>query len=519
MTSFASAPPCRETHAPAAEPPVLDVALIGAGAVGCALARELSYEQLEVAVFESEPDVGSGTSKANSGIVHAGFDAAPGSLMARLNVAGAALMPGLCRDLDIPYTQNGSLVLAFDKVDIPRLEELAARGRANGVEALEVIDQERLRQLEPQVSPEAVAALWAPTAGIVDPFLLCVAQAEVAADNGVRFHLSEPMEQVHWLNASHPATSQEAQAISLGARWRVATAQGSYFCRCVAAAAGLFSADLYNPWVDEDQKLEITPRRGSYYLLDISAQPAPRHTLFQLPGPKGKGVLVTPTTHGNTLVGPTAVDVDDPEATCTSAAELAAIAQLARQSFPELDLKATITSFAGLRAHEAGHEFVIREVAPGYVHAAGIESPGLTASPAIALLMKEMLGTQLRYVAKEQPVRTRKGPVKTRELSCDELACLVEAQPAFGEIICRCEQISAGEILDACSRSIPVTTTDGVKRRVRAGMGRCQGGFCLPRVIELVAQAASLPQEAVGKNSPDAPWITGIDKEGFSWRQ
>lgn len=515
MTSSPDAPPCREAHPSTVEAPVLDVAVIGAGAVGCALARELSYEQLNVAVFEAEPDVGCGTSKANSGIVHAGFDAAPGSLMARLNVAGAALMPQLCRDLDIPYEQNGSLVLAFDRADIPRLEELASRGCSNGVEGLEVIGQERLRRLEPHVSPEAVAALWAPTAGIVDPFMLCVAQAELAADNGVWFHLSEPVGQVHRLNAQDEVSSQEAAALSQGARWCVATARGAYYCRCVAAAAGLFSADLYNPWVPQEQRLSITPRRGSYYLLDISAEPAPCHTLFQLPGPKGKGVLVAPTVHGNTLVGPTAVDVDDPEATCTSAAELAAIAQLAHQSFPKLDLKATITSFAGLRAHEAGHEFVVREVAPGYVHAAGIESPGLTASPAIALMMKELLGNQLHYIANKQAGRTRKGPVKTRELSVEQLALLVESDPAYGEIICRCEQISAGEILDACSRSIPVITTDGVKRRVRAGMGRCQGGFCLPRVLELVAQAALLPQEAIGKNSSEAPWITGPVKEGL----
>ena len=346
---------------------MLDVLIVGAGVVGCAVARELSRYALDVAVLEREEDVGAGTSKANSAIIHAGFDAEPGTLKARFNVEGCARMGALSQELDIPFRRNGSLVVALTAEDLPKLTELKARGEKNGVPELRILSGSEARKMEPALADGIAAALYAPTAGIVCPFELTQALAENACINGVQFHMNTRVEQV--------------EAIDGG--YRVRSDRGTFDARIVVNCAGLYSDEIHNQLCDE--KLHIVPRRGEYMLLDRKAGALVDKTIFQCPGKLGKGVLVTPTVHGNLMIGPTAEDIDDREATCTTAEGLAKAASTASLSVPELPLKQVITSFAGLRAHLDGeqHDFRIGEPRPGYFEAAGIESPGLTAAPAI----------------------------------------------------------------------------------------------------------------------------------------
>lgn len=476
-----------------------DVLVIGAGVVGCAIARELTRRDLAVHVVEAEEDVCCGASKANSGIVHAGFDARPGTLMARLNVQGAALMPGLCAELDVPYRNNGSLVLCFDDEGRAGLERLLAQGLRNGVRDLSIVGGDEARAIEPTVSPEVRWALWAPTAGIVDPFLLTVALAENAAENGAEFSFNERVA------AAEPARGG----------WLVTTSAGSWRAGAVVNAAGLDSARLFNATVgDAAPRLSITPRRGSYYLLDKTAAPVPSVTLFQLPTDKGKGVLVAPTCHGNTLVGPTAVDVEDPLATETTAAELADVAEKAVRSVPDLPLRSVITSFAGLRAHEAGHEFVIRESAPGFFNAAGIESPGLTSAPAIGVMVADAVSRALCATQRGDFQGERLGVPRFADLPGEEQASLVAERPSYGHVVCRCELVTQGEIEDACRRPVPPRTLDGVKRRLRAGMGRCQGGFCTPFVMQVLERELGLAPSEVHKSGARSWIVDGPTKTG-----
>ena len=352
-----------------------DVLVVGAGVVGCATAMELGKYALRAAVIEAGEDVCTGTSKANSAIVHAGFDARPGSLMARFNVEGSHAMPHLCERLQVPFRRCGALVLCFDDAGRPGLEELLSRGKKNGVHGLRIVEREELHELEPNVSPAAAAALYAPTSGIVCPFELTCAMAENAVRNGVEFVFDTRVEGI----------SRE------GGLWRLETPRGVYEAPVVVNAAGLGSAALNN--MVSERKIAITPRKGEYMLLDKKVGGLLLRTVFQLPTSMGKGVLVTPTVHGNLLMGPTAVDVDDPAATNTTAAGLENVMQKARKSVPALPGNRTITSFAGLRAHVEQEEtdFILGEAegAPGFLNAVGIESPGLSAAPAIGAFLAE----------------------------------------------------------------------------------------------------------------------------------
>lgn len=478
------------------QPEEYDVVIIGAGVTGAAIARQLGLLDLKTAVLEKNEDVCTETSKANSGIVHGGFDAKPGTMKARMNARGTALMPQLCADLDIPYINNGSLVLCFDEEHRPGLEKLYKQGQENGVPDLEIIDAQKLHELEPHLSDKAIAALYAPNAGIVDPFLLTVGLAENAADNGVNFYLNTPVESLEKTDEG----------------WNVRTPDKTFKTKLVINAAGVHADRIHNAICPDDPKT-IIPRRGSYVLLDRSAQPRVSHTIFQLPTPKGKGVLITPTCHGNILVGPTAVDVEDPENTATTAQELEIVMAKARESMPDLPLRQVITSFAGLRAHEKDGEFVLSESAPGFIDALGIESPGLSSAPAIGEYIAAMVKDLLHAKEKDNPIRTRKGVVRMDELSLDERNALIKERPSYGQIICRCEMVTTGQIEDCLHRSIPVTTLDGVKRRVRAGMGRCQSGFCMPRVMEILARENGEEMDHVCKSGPDSTIITGHLKE------
>ena len=476
-----------------------DVIIIGAGVTGCAVARYLSRYQGSALVLERAEDVCCGTSKANSAIIHAGFDAAHGSLMAKMNVQGSRMLPELAKELDFPFRRNGSLVVCMSEEDMPRLRALYENGVKNGVEELEIVDAQRLHELEPNVSKNAVAALWAPTGGIVCPFNMTIALAENANANGVDFRF----------NTKVTGFTRGEEG------WTVHTEQGDFRTRYVVNAAGVYADVLHN--MVSPRKLHITPRRGDYCLLDRQVGGFVSHTVFQLPGKLGKGVLVSPTVHGNIIVGPTAIDIEDRDGTNTTAAGLEELISKAGISVDNLPIRQTITSFAGLRAHEDHHEFVIGEAedAPGFVDCAGIESPGLTSAPALGLTVAELLREKLGLREKEDFIATRKGLLDPKSLTWDAYQALIRENPAYGQIICRCEQVTEGEIIDAIRRPLGARSLDGVKRRTRAGMGRCQAGFCSPRVMEILARELGVSQAEITKCGGASRLIVGVNKDSF----
>ena len=478
-----------------------DVLIIGGGVTGSAIARELSRYDLKTALFEKGEDVCSGTSKANSGIAHAGFDAVPGSWKAKMNIRGSQMMEELSRKLDFPYKRNGSLVLCFDEKDRPRLEKLLQQGKENGVEGLEILEKKELLALEPALSEEVVCALHAPTGGIVCPFKLTIALAENAAVNGVEFHLNEGVKRV----SKGPVEG-----------YFVETEKGTYETRIVVNAAGLYSDEIHNQVSGE--KLHITPRKGEYCLMDKKVGQLVSHTIFQMPTAMGKGVLVTPTVHGNLMVGPTATDISDKEGVDTTAEGLDEVLKKAALSVKSLPRGVTITSFAGLRAHEDHDDFILGEVkdAPGFFDAVGIESPGLTSAPAIGEWMAEKIVEKLR---KKQKVDEKKDFQETRKdipniASMDqaEAAALIAENPAYGTIICRCEKVTEGEIIDAIRRPLGARSLDGIKRRTRAGMGRCQAGFCSTKVMDILARELGIPLEEVTKAGGASRMLTGGER-------
>ena len=453
-----------------------DVLIIGCGVTGAACAYALSRYDLSVEILDRSSDVANGTSKANSAIVHAGYDPAVGTLMAALNVRGCAMMPSLCRRLDVPYRQCGSLVLALSRAELPHLRTLYERGLANGVPGLRLLSASEVRDLEPGVSPEAAGALYAPSAGIVNPWELTLAMAEVAVRNGARLHLNTEVTGIEKTPEGH---------------FLVHTGRGDYRARYVLAAAGVNAARVRG--LLEPPPYTMLPTRGQYYLLDKSEGQRVSHVVFQCPNERGKGVLVAPTVHGNLLVGPDAVPTA-PEDVSTDAAGLAAVADAALRSVPALELKQNIRNFAGVRANTDRSDFILEEsrAFPGFVDLAGIRSPGLSAAPAIgeyavALLRSAGLALQPRADA----VDSRR---HVRFAACGpaEKQALIAADPAYGRVVCRCETVTEGEILAALRSPIPPTTVNGVKRRTGAGMGRCQGGFCAPKVHELLVRELGL---------------------------
>ncbi|HJA07446.1 MAG TPA: NAD(P)/FAD-dependent oxidoreductase [Candidatus Mediterraneibacter pullicola] len=474
-----------------------DVIIIGAGVSGSASARELSRYKLNVCVLEREEDVCCGTSKANSGIVHAGFDAANGSLMAKLNVRGNQMMEQLSKDLDFAFKKNGSLVVCLSEDDMPKLQELYDRGVANGVKKLSILNRSQLKELEPNISDEAYAALYAPTAGIVCPFNLNIALAENACINGVEFKFNTEVQDLK----------------KAGDIWEVHTSQGVFRTKCVVNAAGVY-ADKFHNMVSED-KIHITPRRGDYCLLDKTAGDHVSHTIFSLPGKFGKGILVSPTVHGNLLIGPTALDIEDKEGTNTTREGLDEVIGKAGMNVKDIPMRKVITSFAGLRAHEDAHEFIIRELpgAEGFIDCAGIESPGLTSCPAIGEMVSGIIRDKLNPEENPDFIATRKGVLAPETLSKEERIALIKENPAYGNIICRCEMITEGEILDAIHRPLGAKSLDGVKRRTRAGMGRCQSGFCSPRTMEILAKELNMDMFDITKSGGNSNIIVGMNKD------
>ena len=476
-----------------------DVVIIGAGVSGSASARELSRYKVNACVIEKAEDVCSGTLKANSGIVHAGFDAPVGSLMAKLNVKGNEMMEELSKELDFPFKKNGSLVICLSKDDMPKLQELYDRGRKNGVKDLKILSKEDVLKLEPNINEEVYAALYAPTGGIVCPFGLNIALAENATTNGVEFKFN--------------TEAKDIEKIDDG--FIIKTNNGDIKTKYIVNAAGVY-ADKFHNMVSEN-KINITARKGEYCLLDKTAGCHVSKTIFSLPGKMGKGVLVSPTTHGNLIVGPTSTDIADKEGLNTTRDGLDTILEKSSMNVKNIPMRQVITSFAGLRAHEDNHEFIIKELedVKGFIDCAGIESPGLTSAPAIGIMVADILKEKLSLEKNPDFIGIRRGILDPNTLNIEERNQLIKEQPAYGNIICRCEMITEGEIIDAIRRPLGAKSLDGVKRRTRAGMGRCQAGFCSPKTMEILERELKLSMFDITKCGGKSNIVVGVIKDSI----
>ena len=464
-----------------------DVVIIGGGIIGAAIARELSKYSVDVVLLEKGPDVAMGTSKANSGILHAGFDAKPGTLKAVTNVRGNQLYRKLHKDLGLDIKYTGSLVVAKTAEDMETLKDLLVRGNENNVPGLEILDKEAVLKMEPNLAQDVAGALWAPTGGVICPFGATIAFTENAVRNGVRLQTECLVEKI---------------AVEDGKVIGVQTSQGFIAAKYVINAAGVHADDISR--TAGDNSFSIRPRRGEYVLFDKAVAKLVNTVIFPTPSKVSKGILVSPTAHGNLFVGPNAQDIDDKEDVATTPDGLQEIISGARRVVPNLPLNASITQFSGLRAAADGGDFIIKQSDSviGLIHAAGIQSPGLTAAPAIAEIVGNILreqGMTLNEKADFNPVNPPKS--KFHALTNEERAQLIAQNPLYGRVICRCESVTEGEIVDAIKAPCGAKTVDGVKRRTRAGMGRCQGGFCGPRVTAILARELDMPVTAVRKDT------------------
>ncbi len=492
---------------------MLDVAIIGAGVVGCSIARELSKYELDIAVIEKASDVCEGTSKANSGIAHAGYDAKPGTLKAKLNVRGSEIMEDLSKDLGFLYRRCGSFVLCFDENDREKLNELKARGDANGVKDIRILSASEAKDMESSLNDSAVAVLYAPTGAIVDPFGLTVCMANNAAVNGVNFIFNSEVIAITKADAGY---SLEYRDLSNNSK----TLEAKY----IINAAGVYADRIHN--MISDNKIEIIPRRGEYMLLDNTAGSFVGRTVFQLPTKLGKGVLITPTVHGNLLLGPTADDIEDKEDTDTTSEGMSVVKQKTSLSASTIPYREVITSFSGLRAklikavsvknlekEQKENDFLIGELpdAKGFIDVAGIESPGLTSAPAIGeyvvALLKSLASEDGISLNLKRDIKVWRAPKPFAMSSNEERQAMVKENPLHGNIVCRCCTVTEGEIVNAIHEPVGATTSDGVKRRAGAGMGRCQSGFCNPKVVEILSRELGIDTKNVCKNDSGSNYL------------
>ena len=473
-----------------------DCLIIGGGVIGCAAAYKLSKYDLSVAVLEKENDVAMGATRANSAIIHAGFDPEPGTLMARLNVDGCAQAKVLAEKLSVPYKNVGSMVLAFDEEDAKTVNKLYDQGVKNGVPGLEIIDGIEVRRREPNVSEKVVCALWAPSAGIINPWEYALAFAEVAAQNGTEFFFDTEVTDI----------KKTADG------WRVFAGDKSFDARYVINAAGVYSDKMHN-FVAEPT-FKIKPSKGQYYIMDKAEGTKAHCTLFQCPSAVGKGVLVSPTVHGNLIVGPDATASDDKDRVNTTGDQLTFVRDTAAKSVPNINYRNAIRNFAGMRANSDQSDFVIGFAAPGFLDLAGIKSPGLSAAPAIAdEAVRQLRDHGLELNEKASYVDSREHIV-FKEQSNEKKAELIKKNPLYGRVICRCETITEAEIVEALHSPVPAHTVDGVKRRCNAGMGRCQGGFCGPRVLEIITRELGISPLDVLKDKNGSHILMSETKEG-----
>ncbi|MEE1042638.1 MAG: NAD(P)/FAD-dependent oxidoreductase [Clostridia bacterium] len=474
-----------------------DVAIIGAGVVGGMIARRLSAYDLKICIIEKANDVAMGATKANSAIVHAGFDAKEGSLKAELNVKGSEMMPQVAKELGVKYKNNGSLVIGFNDDDRRTIEELLVRGTKNGVKGLKILEKDELKKIEPNISENVLCALYAPTGAIICPYELTIAAIGNAMDNGADLELNFKVDAIE--------NKRDYYEVKCGDKVVKA--------RYVVNGAGLYSDEIAA--MVGDNSFKVHPRRGEYILLDKECGSLVNTTVFRTPSKMGKGILVTPTVDGNLLLGPTSVDMEDKEDNSTTPEGFAHIIKEANENIEGIPFNKTITSFCGLRAAGDTGDFIINSPVANFVNVGGIESPGLSASPAIAEYVEGILKEQGLTLNKNKSYNpTRKAMHAFREASIEEKNKMIKLNPAYGKIVCRCETVTEGEILDAIRTNPKPTDLDGVKRRTRSQMGRCQGGFCGPQIVEMLADELGIAYEEVTKFGGKSIVNTGKTKEG-----
>ncbi|MGL5676385.1 MAG: NAD(P)/FAD-dependent oxidoreductase [Cellulosilyticaceae bacterium] len=479
-----------------------DIAIIGAGICGASIARELSKYTLDVVVIEKANDLASGTTKANSGIVHAGYDPPTGSLMAKYNVAGNAMIKVLCKDLSIPYKQIGSLVLAFTEEDQAHLRMLYERGVANGVPDLALWDREQVLGHECNVNPEVREALYAPTAGVVGPYEFAIGLMDHAVTNGVEVMLRQEVVGIR--------RSEESFVLEL----KSGEGKKEVTARYVINAAGLYADDIAR--MIGETTIHIRANKGQYYLLDKTQGELVSHVIFQCPTKEGKGVLVAPTAHGNLIVGPDAVDIEDKDDVVTDHKAFTFIREKVAKTCPNIYYRDNIRNFAGNRALSDQDDFMIQPSTKyaQFIHVAGIKSPGLSSAPAIAVDVVGMLeASGLTLKPKDDFIATRQIP-RLAEMPKEKWQDLVCKNPAYGNVVCRCEKVTEGEIIDAIHSPVPATTVEAIKRRTRAGAGRCQGGFCSPKVVALLARELGVPYEAICLDHEGSYILAGMTPKG-----
>lgn len=474
-----------------------DVVVIGGGVVGGLILRELTKYNLSVALLEAGSDVCSGQSRANSGIVHAGFDAVSGTNKAKFNVEGAKMMPQITKELGVKFKNNGALVVAFNGEDLEILNELKVRGETNGVSDLSIIGKEELNELEPNISSDAIGALYAKTSGIVCPYGLTIASIGNAMDNGAKLHLDFKVVKADKVDGGFIVYSEDGQSV---------------FSKVVINSAGYGSqkvAEIFGDIIPN-----VGYRKGEYIILDRESGDFVSKTLFFTPTAKGKGILVSPTVDGNIILGPTA-EVIDEYSTKTTQDGLKSVIEKAGSMCKKVPLYNTITSFTGVRAFSDKHDFIIEnsQNVNGLINLSGIESPGLTSSPAIAkYVVEELVSKHFTLVKNDGFNGNRKAEYFFKDLSIEEKNEIIKKNPDYGKIVCRCEQITEGEIRSALRQNPKANSVDGIKLRTRSGMGRCQGGFCQPRIVEIIAEELNVSIEQVKKKNKGSEIIIGKTK-------
>lgn len=472
-----------------------DVIVIGAGVIGGLLSRELARYKLDVCLVEKANDVAAGASKANSGIIHGGYDPEPGTLKAKMNMAGVPLLYEAADELNVTYVRNGSMICAFGEKEDKTVQELYDRGITNGVKGMEVLTGEQARALEPNLSEAITSVLRVPSAGIICPYGMTIAAVGNAMDNGVELKLNFEVCAIEKKDGVFTVTAKNGESVS---------------ARYIVNAAGAYSDKIAE--MAGDKFFEIIPRAGEYHLLDKSQNGLVSHTIFQVPSEEGKGILVSPTAHGNILVGPTAIKVESPEHVETTEEGLAMAERLGKKSVPSLWVGSRITSFSGVRASVKSGDFIIEESrkVPGMIHLGAIDSPGLTSAVAIAKEAVKLLeNAGLELVPNPDFNPRREDPRFFAKMSAEEKNAYIQEHPEFGRIVCRCETVSEGEMRLALRQNPPANDVDGIKRRTRGGMGRCQGGFCMPVVMRLISEERGIPMEEVTKNGKTSKFLDG----------
>lgn len=477
-----------------------DVVVIGGGIIGTFICRELSKYNLNIALLEKDNDVANGTTKANSAIVHAGYDAEEGTLKAKFNVEGNSMFQSICDELDVSFKNTGSLVIAKNEEEISMLDSLLERGVKNGVLGLKILRAEEVKRFQPNINRDIKGALYAPSCGIVCPFELAIALGENAMDNGARIFLNSKVTNLKNNNGIYEIEINNGEKLVQS--------------KCIVNAAGVYGDEINNIICKE--RISIRPRRGEYFILDKSQEKLVSTVIFQCPTKEGKGIIVAPTVHGNILIGPNADNIDNKENNETTFQGLQFIKNKSKETIENIDFSKCITSFAGLRASSTKGDFIIEESKEnkGFINVVGIESPGLASSPAIAkyavekLVLKFLGGSEKK--SNFNPRRRR--VIRFNQLDFDEKNDFIKENKAYGKVICRCENVTEGEIIDCIKRNLGATTVDGVKRRCRPGMGRCQGGFCGPRIVEILSKIMEEKEFDILKSNKGSYMLSGESK-------